>query len=94
MFWTDWGEYPKVEKAGMDGKNRKTIVDRDIFWPNGIALDLENERLFWVDAKLHYIVRVDFDGNSRQLLNKGAPLHPFALAYHSDLLFWSDWQTK
>ena len=23
MFWTDWGEYPKIERGSMDGGNRK-----------------------------------------------------------------------
>jgi len=23
LFWSDWGEYPKIERSGMDGSNRK-----------------------------------------------------------------------
>lgn len=22
MYWTDWGEEPRIERAGMDGSNR------------------------------------------------------------------------
>lgn len=47
MFWTDWGEVPKIERAGMDGSNgsRMVIVNEDIFWPNGLAIDYDNEVL-------------------------------------------------
>jgi hypothetical protein len=41
MFWTDWGEVPKIERAGMNGdpSTRKVIVHENIFWPNGLAVD-------------------------------------------------------
>ena len=37
MFWTDWGEFPKIERASMDGDpdSRTILVDREIAWPNG-----------------------------------------------------------
>lgn len=45
MFWTDWGEVPKIERADMDGsiESRKVIVSDDIFWPNGLSVDYNNE---------------------------------------------------
>lgn len=78
----------------MDGSLRKIIVDENVFWPNGIALDLFQQHLYWADAKLHYIGRVDFDGGGREVINKAAPQHPFALVYTSGFLYWSDWRTK
>ena len=38
MFWADWG-ISRIEKAGMDGSHRSTLVDTDIRWPNGLAID-------------------------------------------------------
>ena len=39
MYWSDWGNDKQcIEKAGLDGSNRKVIVDTDIMWPNGLAL--------------------------------------------------------
>ena len=40
MFWTDWGDVAKIERAKMDGSNRMTLVDTNLVWPNGLALDL------------------------------------------------------
>ena len=65
MYWTDWGEIPKIERAGMDGSKRKTLISEDIYWPNGIALDYEEEKVYWVEANYHAIYRMNMDGGSR-----------------------------
>ncbi len=69
LFWSDWGAHPKIERAGMDGSHRETIIEESVRWPNGIALDLVQDRIFWVDAKLNLVGSADLDGaNSRYLL--------------------------
>ena len=57
MYWTDWGETPKIERAGMDGEmqTRQVVVKDEIYWPNGLTLDYEEERIFWADARLGFI---------------------------------------
>ena len=52
MYWTDWGTVPKVERAYMSGRARETLADTGInTWPNGLALDHIQRRLYWVDAQ-------------------------------------------
>lgn len=65
MYWTDWGEIPKIERAGMDGTNRSMIIDRQIYWPNGLTLDYSQQKLYWADAKHNFIHRCNLDGSSR-----------------------------
>ena len=40
MYWTDWGQKPKIERCGMDGKNRMSIVTQEhgLEWPNGLTI--------------------------------------------------------
>lgn len=40
MYWTDWGQTPKIERCGMDGQNRETIVRQQdgLEWPNGLTI--------------------------------------------------------
>lgn len=57
MFWTDWGEVPKIERAGMNGdlSTRKVIVSENIYWPNGLTIDFHTKQIYWVDGKLGFI---------------------------------------
>lgn len=57
MFWTDWGEVPKIERAGMNGdlSTRRVIVDEKIIWPNGLTIDFNTKHIYWVDGKLGFI---------------------------------------
>ena len=50
MFWTDWGRPTKIEAAWLDGSQRRTIVNTNLTFPNGLALDYERNLLYWVDA--------------------------------------------
>ncbi|KAK3878186.1 hypothetical protein Pcinc_017158 [Petrolisthes cinctipes] len=96
MFWTDWGENPKIERAGMNGDpdTRKVIVSEDISWPNGLTIDSTQRVIYWADAKLSYIASVDFDGRRRIKVVQGKLPHPFALTYFNHTLYWTDWETR
>ncbi|KAG7218245.1 hypothetical protein INR49_020505 [Caranx melampygus] len=63
MYWADWGNHPKIETAAMDGTMRETLVEENIQWPTGLAVDYFNERLYWADAKLSQICSVRLNGS-------------------------------
>lgn len=76
MFWTDWGENPKIERAGMNGDSstRLVIVKNEIFWPNGLTVDYDQRVIYWADAKLSYISSVDFEGQRRTKVRSFIPV--------------------
>lgn len=51
MYWTDWGEIPKIERAALDGSDRAVLVNTSLGWPNGLALDYAENKIYWGDAK-------------------------------------------
>ena len=55
MYWTDWGDTPKIERSDLDGGSRRTIVQGDLKWPNGLVIDQDSLRLFWADVGLDKI---------------------------------------
>ena len=70
LYWSDWGRNPagKIERAGMDGSNRQTIIDKDVAWPNGITLDYVQKKVYWIDAKLHLIGSCNYDGSDKRIV--------------------------
>ena len=72
MFWTDWGTSPKIERAHLDGSNRVTIVDSRLGWPNGVAIDHADNKLYWVDAntqavEVRYHLYLSLSGKNKTL---------------------------
>ena len=65
MFWSDWGKHPVVQQAWMDGTNTHTIISSGLGWPNGLAVDMERDKLYIADALMDAIEVVDLDGNNR-----------------------------
>lgn len=68
MYWSDWGQTPKIEKSFMDGSNRRTIIDSDLIWPNGLAIDFAKKRLYWTDGGKNRIEHSDLEGRNRVVL--------------------------
>ena len=95
MFWSDWGSKPRIERAGMDGSRRETILQDSLHWPNGITLDLLLNKIYWIDAKLNLIGSAELDGTGSRvvLLDSGRLKHPFSVTVFEDLVYWSDWHT-
>jgi hypothetical protein len=60
MFWSDWGSHgPKIEQSSMNGDKRKTLISDKLEWPNGLTMDYIKEHLYFTDAQLQTIERVD-----------------------------------
>lgn len=94
LFWTDWGENPRIERMGMDGSERKVIISTKIYWPNGLTIDIPTRRIYFADSKLDYIDFCNYDGTGRQqvLAHNHYLLHPHSLTVFEDTLYWTDRQ--
>ncbi|XP_037945125.1 low-density lipoprotein receptor-related protein 6 [Teleopsis dalmanni] len=92
LIWTDWGEYPKIERASMDGDplTRTTLVKDNIFWPNGLAIDLKKELIYWADGQLKFIDVMKLDGSNRHTIVNNL-IYPYSVTYFDNRLYWTDW---
>ena len=96
MFWSDWGSQPKIERAHLDGSGRRTVIDSNIKWPNGLSLDRQAQRIYWVDGNLEIrsLQSIDYYGAyERQVVSSesGNLYFPFGAAFFNGFVFWTDW---
>jgi hypothetical protein len=74
IYWTNMGSSPAVndgsiERADIDGKNRKVIVPPGItFTPKQIHLDKKNGKLYWGDREGMRVMRSNLDGSQVETL--------------------------
>jgi len=100
MFWTDWDRRsPRIERATMSGDDRRTLINiKEVHggWPNGLTLDYQAMKVYWIDANSDSIHVADYEGNNhRLLLSKVKSLgHPFSITLYESNLYWTDWKTN
>ncbi|XP_033760426.1 LOW QUALITY PROTEIN: low-density lipoprotein receptor-related protein 4-like [Pecten maximus] len=93
IFWTDWGRQPKIEAANMDGSDRRTLVNiTENSWPNGIAVDYTDRKIYWVDAKFDKIEVIDMNGENRKTVIEEPNSHYFGITVLGNYLFVTDWK--
>ncbi|XP_032774864.1 low-density lipoprotein receptor-related protein 1-like [Rattus rattus] len=94
MYWSEIGEEPRIEQAGMDGNSRKILVNQGLGRPTSIALDQLSWKIFWSDEKFHCIGSVNLDGSGIRMMQLTQIQSPFSVAVFEDKVFWSDLQTR
>lgn len=73
MYWTDWEEdevndsIGRIEKAWMDGSNRRIFVTSNMLWPNGLTLDHSSSTMYWCDAYYDHIEKIHLNGTGRMV---------------------------
>ena len=94
IFWTDIGSHAKIERAYLDGSDRKVIVKDNLKSPQGLSLDLKQRKIYWCDAEMSGLFSVDYEGQNRVILLKGQTAkwlsRPVDVAYFEGRLYWLD----
>jgi len=74
IYWTNMGSTPSandgsIERADLDGRNRKVIVPPGgTFTPKQIQLDKKNGKLYWCDREGMRVMRSNLDGSRIETL--------------------------
>ncbi|XP_035827354.1 low-density lipoprotein receptor-related protein 2 [Aplysia californica] len=92
LFWSDWGQNPRIERSGLDGTGRVVLVSEKLFWPNALTIDYPNKRLYFADARMDFIEFCNYDGSGRHQVfaNDHFLRHPHSLTIYEDWLYWTD----
>jgi len=95
LYWTNiYHLNATIERSRLDGTDRQVIVHENLFQPLGIAVDMEQDLLYWTNERegLYYSIESsDLNGGSRKTLIQGTHHQPFSIALDDQNLYWSDW---
>ena len=92
IFYSDWGvNKPHIGRVGLNGEGATKLITDNIVWPNGVAVDQVEDRVYWADSTLDIIETIKIDGTDRRTVLTGQKIHPYSLAVFEDTLYWSDW---
>jgi sugar lactone lactonase YvrE len=98
MFWSDWGDRPKIMRSGLDGSFKTqlvTDVDVNVNYPNGLAIDYERQVLYWVDTNEDAVGMVHYNGSNPQLLlDLDYDVQPAGLDTCGDWGYWTNWKDR
>ena len=94
IFWSDWNrQNPRIERANMDGSERKVLVSDKLGLPNGLYYDHHRRELCWGDAKMKTIECVRDDGSNRRVILTDQTTMIFGLTDGLQYAYWTDWST-
>ncbi|CAH1788845.1 unnamed protein product [Owenia fusiformis] len=101
LFWSDWdANNPRIEMCSMSGDGRKTIMKVSTLegagWPNGITVDYETTRVYWIDARSDSIHTINYTGGDHHEVLRGHDFisHPFSVSVFGNHVYWTDWRTN
>lgn len=60
IYWIDYGQFPMIGKAYLDGTNWQPIVTSGISNPRDITVDMFTHDVYWVDSALDAINKVNY----------------------------------
>ena len=78
----------------MDGTKMSSVLNTNLTWPNGIAVDDQTRQLYWADAFHDHLETADINGGNRRSIisnNLNNTLHSFDVHVENGYLYWSDW---
>ncbi|KAG5887844.1 hypothetical protein JTB14_005610 [Gonioctena quinquepunctata] len=96
LFFTDWGKFGtagKIFRTTMAGSLKRVIIDKDLAQPSGLAIDYEEQMLYWTDAVREKIERSDLNGKNREVLIS-ATIYPFSITVFGKYIYWTDLQLR
>lgn len=95
LYWADYGQNPKIERAFLDGTNRTILVSSGIITPRGLALDWHTGYVYWVDDSLDMIARVSPHGGETEIVRYGSRYPtPYGITVFENSIIWVDRNLK
>ncbi|XP_025082097.1 low-density lipoprotein receptor-related protein 4-like isoform X1 [Pomacea canaliculata] len=95
IYWSD-PVRSKIERCNYDGSDRQTLIipSTHLKRPHGLALDIEERRLYWASADTELIGWTDLDTKRSKIYFKTRGSYFMGLDIYQNELFVTDWGAK
>lgn len=95
LFWSDYGQNPKIERSFLDCTNRTVLVSDITATPRGLALDHSSNYIYWVDDAVDLIARISIEGGESEVIRFGSHYPaPYAITVFGNSIIWVDRNLK
>ncbi len=88
LFWSENGERMRIERALMDGSERKVIYSSsNVALITDLIIDYTRNKLIWCDQYNSMILKSDYDGFEVEVIAVSA-LQPYSIDLRNDVIYW------
>jgi low density lipoprotein-related protein 2 len=82
LFYSEWERPANISRVNLDATGLVVFQKLILGWPNGLAIDYEEDRLYWCDALLDHIQHSKLDGTDVQTVFTSLIRHAFSLVVY------------
>lgn len=92
VYWTDTTGR-MIRRANYDGSQSEIFWDRDLAFPEGLAVDWMARNLYFTDSGKGTVEVINLDSRIRMVLVDERLWNPRDIALHPTMgrMFWTDW---
>ena len=89
LYWTDWGDTARIQRASMDGQNIETVHNQStsIRRPQALTIDYDSQTLYWSDQRLHKILWSQMEPGSPINISSYSILTTYSMVIFGSYLF-------
>lgn len=80
----------EILRINLDGSNIFTVLKKQIISFNDFVIDIENQAIYFCEAKKNKIHKIDYDGNGRKELEIENVNNPISLDIIKNTLYWAE----
>ena len=92
LYWTDWGDTARIQRASMDGQNIETVHNQStsIRQPQALTVDYDSQTLYWSDQSLYKLLWSQVEPGSQINISSYSFYYTYSMVIFGSYLFFTN----
>ena len=92
LYWTDWGDTARIQRASMDGQNIETVHNQStsIRQPQALTIDYDSQTLYWSDQSLYKLLWSQVEPGSPINISSYTFYNTYSMVIFGSYLFFTN----